>query len=60
MNATYFDQLAGRLTAHVSAKLGVPVEFAEWREHKTGAQVPVFAVPATHAQQARELGLTIA
>lgn len=60
MDATYFDSLASRLTAIAARKLGVPVSFSEWREdRRTGAQIPVFNVPASHAQQARALGLTV-
>jgi hypothetical protein len=54
------ERLAQRLADGVSAKLGTPVEFARWeRDSKTGADVPVFRVPAGLMAQAKSLGLTV-
>lgn len=56
----YRDALGPRLAGHVSAKLGVEAEFIRWDlDRKTGADVPVFRVPASHANEAIRLGLRV-
>lgn len=51
--------LPSRLTNAVSQRLGTDVRFVRWQEHApTGAQIPVFAVPAHALTAARALGLT--
>lgn len=48
-----------RLTAAVAKRLGVTVAFLRWdRDSRTGADIPVFAVPAAIIVDARALGLT--
>jgi hypothetical protein len=59
--ADYRAALGPRLAGHASAKLGAAVEFVRWdHDHKTGADVPVFSVPADRAAAARALGLSVA
>jgi hypothetical protein len=62
MNAVerFNGALPARLGAIVAAKLGTTATFLRWeRDHKTGADVPVFSVPVEHHAQARALGLTV-
>lgn len=54
------QNLETRITEAAARKLGVPVQIVRWDKHRTGADVPVFAVPDTHRVQAQSLGLTVA
>jgi hypothetical protein len=49
-----------QFTQAAAKKLGCEVTFSHWQEHKTGAAIPVFKVPANVADKARSLGLTVA
>lgn len=52
--------LPSRLASHVSAKLGTEARFVRWqRDPRTGADTPIFAVPAHTLTAARALGLTV-
>lgn len=52
--------LPSRLANHVSQRLGTDCSFVGWqRDPKTGADVPIFAVPAHAVIAARALGLTV-
>lgn len=54
-------RMDARLVAAVSARLGVAVTLARYdTEARTSAQIPVFNVPASHADAARSLGLRVA
>lgn len=49
----YRDAMGPRLAGHVSVKLGTTATFIRWdRDSKTGADVPVFSVPANKREQA--------
>lgn len=49
-----------RLTDAVAHRLGVTVSFLRWqRDPRTGADTPIFVVPADRVQDARALGLTV-
>lgn len=57
----YFKGLEARLSKAVAEKLGVDAHVARWDDDpKTGAKIPVFAVPPSHTKAARALGLTVA
>lgn len=52
--------LPSRLANHVSQRLGTDARFVRWQsDPKTGADTPVFAVPAHAVLAARALGLTV-
>lgn len=52
--------LPSRLANHVSQRLGTEATFVRWeRDPRTGADTPVFAVPAHAVLAAKALGLTV-
>lgn len=59
VSAHMIDWLGPRLADAVSLRLGAPVTFAHWLDDD-GYDVPVFEVPDSHVERARELGIRIA
>lgn len=54
----YFAGLEARLAKAVTEKLGVEARLIRWDDHaKTGAKIPVFAVPAHALEAACAAGL---
>jgi hypothetical protein len=53
--------LPATMVAAVSKKLNLTdgVLLDSWKRNTDGSHTPVFIVPATHAERARELGLSI-
>lgn len=59
-SVTGVTQIESRLVAAVERRLGIAVRFLRWTLHaRTGASIPVFAVPADALKAARALGLTV-
>ena len=57
--ADYNAAMGPRLAAIVAKKLGADVSFIRWDRLPTGADLPVFRVPAHLIGQAQALGLTV-
>lgn len=59
MDQHYFQHLESRLAKCVADKLGVAATVRRWDDcPKTGAKIPVFAVPQDALVAARAAGLT--